>query len=100
MHLDEPVLLRRGAIDDEEDKVVVVVDLRALAEVLRVLDRERMKSEGVAEDVEVGRAIELDALVGAVREIGGKLGMPTPNIDALLGLTRLFGRVRGLYPAA
>jgi 2-dehydropantoate 2-reductase len=52
------------------------------------------------QDVESGRAIELDALVGAVREIGGKLGLPTPNIDALLGLTRLFGRVRGLYPAA
>jgi 2-dehydropantoate 2-reductase len=52
------------------------------------------------QDVESGRAIELDALVGAVREIGGKLGVPTPNIDALLGLTRLFGRVRGIYPAA
>ena len=38
------------------------------------------------QDVEAGRAIELDALVGAVREIGGKLGLPTPNIDALLGL--------------
>lgn len=50
------------------------------------------------QDVEAGRAIELDALVGAVREIGGKLGLPTPNIDALLGLTRLFGRVRGIYP--
>ena len=50
------------------------------------------------QDVEAGRAIELDALVGAVREIGGKLGLATPNIDALLGLTRLFGRVRGLYP--
>jgi 2-dehydropantoate 2-reductase len=22
----------------------------------------------------------------------------TPNIDAILGLTRLFGRVHGLYP--
>lgn len=50
------------------------------------------------QDVEAGRAIELDALVGAVREIGQRLGAPTPNIDALLGLTRLFGRVRGLYP--
>jgi len=24
----------------------------------------------------------------------------TPSIDALFGLTRLFGRVRGLYPPA
>lgn len=52
------------------------------------------------QDVEAGRAIELDAIVGAVHEIGRRLGIATPNIDALLGLTRLFGRVRGLYPAA
>ncbi|HJV60888.1 MAG TPA: 2-dehydropantoate 2-reductase [Albitalea sp.] len=52
------------------------------------------------QDVEAGRAIELDALVGAVQEIGRRLGLATPNIDALLGLARLFARVRGLYPAA
>ncbi len=51
------------------------------------------------QDVEAGRPIELDALVSAVREIGQRLGQPTPTIDALLGLTRLFGQMRGLYPA-
>ncbi|MGJ7580119.1 2-dehydropantoate 2-reductase [Variovorax sp. RHLX14] len=50
------------------------------------------------QDTEAGRAIELDAIVGAVREIGGRLGIATPTIDALYGLTRLFGRVHGLYP--
>ena len=50
------------------------------------------------QDVEAGRGIELDALVGAVREIAQRLPLPTPNIDALLGMTRLFGRVHGLYP--
>ena len=50
------------------------------------------------QDVEKGRAVELDALVSAVREIGQKVGEPTPNIDALLGLARLHARVRGLYP--
>lgn len=50
------------------------------------------------QDVEAGRPIELDAIVGAVHEIGQRIGVPTPNVDALLGLTRLFGRVRGLYP--
>jgi 2-dehydropantoate 2-reductase len=49
-------------------------------------------------DVDAGRAIELDALVTVVREIAQRLGVATPNIDALLGLTRLFARVRGLYP--
>ena len=52
------------------------------------------------QDVEAGRPIELDAIVSAVREIGARLGQPTPNIDILLGLTRLFGRVHGLYPEA
>ncbi len=50
------------------------------------------------QDVEAGRAIELDAIVGVVHEIGRRLDIATPNIDALLGLTRLFGRVQGLYP--
>ena len=52
------------------------------------------------QDVEAGRAIELDAIVGAVHEIGSRLGETMPAISALLGLTRLFGRVHGLYPAA
>jgi 2-dehydropantoate 2-reductase len=52
------------------------------------------------QDVEALRPLELDALVGAVREIGQRVGIATPNIDALFGLTRLLGRVRGLYPHA
>ena len=50
------------------------------------------------QDVEALRPLELDALIGAVREIGQRVGVATPNCDALFGLTRLFGRVRGLYP--
>ena len=50
------------------------------------------------QDVEAGRAIELDALVSAVREIAQRVGLVTPTIDALLGLARLHGRVHGLYP--
>ena len=41
------------------------------------------------QDARAGRPLELDALVGAVREIGGWVGVPTPTVDALLGLTRL-----------
>jgi 2-dehydropantoate 2-reductase len=50
------------------------------------------------QDVEAGRGLELDALVTVVHELGLRLGIATPNVDALLGLTRLFGRVHGLYP--
>jgi 2-dehydropantoate 2-reductase len=48
------------------------------------------------QDAEAGRALELDALAGAVREIGALVGVPTPAIDALYGLTRLSARARGL----
>jgi 2-dehydropantoate 2-reductase len=50
------------------------------------------------QDVEAGRPIELDAIVGAVHEIGQRLGLATPKVAALLGLARLFARMRGLYP--
>ncbi len=52
------------------------------------------------QDVQAGRAIELDAIVGAVHEVARRVGQPAPNVDALFGLTRLFGRVHGLYPEA
>ncbi|MBM3387765.1 MAG: 2-dehydropantoate 2-reductase [Betaproteobacteria bacterium] len=52
------------------------------------------------QDVQAGKPVELDALVGAVRELGALTGVPTPFTDALLGLSRLHARVRGLYPAA
>ena len=52
------------------------------------------------QDAEAGRPLELDALVGAVYEIGARVGVATPAIGALLGLTRLMARGRGLYPAA
>jgi 2-dehydropantoate 2-reductase len=52
------------------------------------------------QDVDAGRPLELDSIVGAVKELGERVGVPTPNVSALLGLTRLFGRVHGLYPEA
>jgi 2-dehydropantoate 2-reductase len=44
------------------------------------------------QDARAGRGLELDALAGAVREIGGVVGVPTPAVDALYGLTRLWAR--------
>ena len=49
------------------------------------------------QDVEAGKAVELDALVGAVKELGQLTQVETPYTDALLGLARLHARVRGLY---
>ena len=44
------------------------------------------------QDVEAGRALELDALVGAVVELGRITGTPTPTIEAIDAVTRLLAR--------
>lgn len=49
------------------------------------------------QDVEAGKAVELDALVSVVKELGELTEVPTPFTDALLGLARLQARVKGLY---
>ena len=41
------------------------------------------------QDVEAGRALELEALVGAVVELGRITATPTPTIDAIYAATRL-----------
>lgn len=44
------------------------------------------------QDVEAGRALELEALVGSVRELGRITGTPTPTIDAVYALARLLDK--------
>ncbi|HVK94286.1 MAG TPA: hypothetical protein VM571_06130 [Noviherbaspirillum sp.] len=43
-------------------------------------------------------ALEIAALATVANEMGKLVGAPTPSINALLGLVRLFARTRGLYP--
>jgi 2-dehydropantoate 2-reductase len=50
------------------------------------------------QDVEAGKAVELDALVGAVMELGALTGVPTPCTQALMGMARVHAQMRGLYP--
>lgn len=45
------------------------------------------------QDIEAGRATEVDALVGAVAELGRVAGVPTPQIDAVYAATKLLDRV-------
>jgi len=51
------------------------------------------------QDAEGGRPLEIDQLLSAPREIARALAIATPNLDALLGLTRQFAVSNGLYPA-
>ncbi len=49
------------------------------------------------QDLERGRPMEIDALVGAVAELGRLTGIATPTIDAVLALVRQLGRLRSCY---
>ena len=50
------------------------------------------------QDFERGRPIELDAIVGAVAELGRLVDLPTPAIDTVFALTRQRALLLGLYP--
>ena len=113
-----PVSALTGALTDTilADPLIHAYMLRCMAEAAAIGARigctitqsgeERMQlardlggfRTSMLQDTEAGRAIELDALVTAVHEIGGRVGIDAPNIGALLGLTRLMARGRGLYP--
>ncbi|WP_029226945.1 2-dehydropantoate 2-reductase [Burkholderia ubonensis] len=71
---------------DPEDRNAVTLKLGAMR-------------TSMLQDVDAGKPIELDALIGAVCELGVLTGVPTPYADALFGLARLHARGRGLYPA-
>jgi 2-dehydropantoate 2-reductase len=47
------------------------------------------------QDLERGRPMEIDALVGVVVEMGRLVGIPTPTIDAVLSLVKLRARIAG-----
>jgi 2-dehydropantoate 2-reductase len=115
-----PVSALTGAMSDAilDDPLVHAFMMRTMVEAATIGERigcpiaqsgeERMAlarqlgtfRTSMLQDALAGRPLELDALVGAVHEIGARVGVATPNIGALLGLTRLMARQRGLYPAA
>ncbi len=50
------------------------------------------------QDLERGRAMEIDALVTAVQELGRLVGEETPAIDMVLALVRRRAIGQGCYP--
>ncbi len=88
----------------------MMVEAQAIAEALGVrfpIDVDRRIDGGAAvgahrtsmlQDLDAGRPMEIDALVGSVAELGRLTGTPTPAIDTVLALVRLRARVAGLYP--
>jgi 2-dehydropantoate 2-reductase len=48
------------------------------------------------QDIERGRPIELDAIVGAVRDLGRLVAVPTPMIDTIYALVKQKAQILGL----
>ncbi len=49
------------------------------------------------QDLERGRPMEIDALVGSVQELGRLVDIPTPAIDTVLALIKMRARLAGCY---
>jgi len=87
----------------------MMLEAQTIAEKLGVkfpIDVERRIDGGAAvgahrtsmlQDLEQGRPMEIDALVGSVQELGRVTDTPTPTIDTVLALIKLRGRSAGLY---
>ena len=52
------------------------------------------------QDLELGRPMEIDALVTSVQELGKMVDVPTPTIDVVLTLVQQRARVAGCYSGA
>ena len=102
--LDDPLLLRfvcdamgEAARVGERFGLPIAMSPQERNQITRQLGAVRTS---MLQDVDAGRPIELDAMLASVAEMARLVAMDVPCIDALLGMTRLFGQVRGLYPAA
>jgi 2-dehydropantoate 2-reductase len=87
----------------------MMVEAQEIAEKLGVkfpIDVDRRIDGGAAvgahrtsmwQDLELGRPMEIDALVSSVQELGTLTATPTPTIDTVLALIQLRARCAGLY---
>lgn len=87
----------------------MMVEAQEIAEKLGVvfpIDVERRIDGGAAvgahrtsmlQDLDAGRPMEIDALIGSVQELGRITMTATPTIDTVMALVALRGRVSGLY---
>ncbi len=83
---------------------LMMTEAKAVAEALGVvfrigLEQRLAGAEAVGahktsmlQDVENGRALELQALLGAVIELGGITGVPTPTLEAIYAVTSLLSQ--------
>jgi len=101
-----------GMCNDPDVRPVIrtmMVEAQQVAEALGVkfaIDVDKRIDGGAAvgahktsmlQDLERGRPMEIDAIVGAVAEMGRLTEIPTPTVDAVLALVKLRARLAGCY---
>lgn len=86
----------------------MMVEAQEIAETLGVkfpIDVDRRIDGGAAvgahrtsmwQDLDAGRPMEIEALVGAVSELGALTGIATPTVDTVLALVRLRAKMAGV----
>lgn len=99
-------------IDDDEVRGVIhaiMVEAQAVGEALGVrfavdVDKRIAGAREVGEhktsmlqDLELGRPMEIDALVGSVQELARLTGVATPTIDRVLAMVKMRARLAGCY---
>ncbi|MGI8705969.1 MAG: ketopantoate reductase family protein [Sphingomicrobium sp.] len=93
--LDDPVI--RGFMAEAMDELAAIgaaigCPIGETAEDrLAVTARLGAFKSSMLQDVEAGRPIELEALLGAPREIAARAGIATPQLDRIYAMTRLLG---------
>lgn len=73
-----------GAAPDVPDRLQAIRDLGPI-------------KTSMLQDFHAGKAIELDALLGVIRELGAKAGIATPRCDAVYALVRFKAERAGCY---
>ena len=85
------------AVMAEADEVAVALGIRLPLTIDQRMDGARkvgFHKTSMLQDLESGRPMELESVVGVVIELGGKLGLPMPHTRTLYSCTRLLSQVR------
>ena len=92
-----------AAMMEEGRAVATALGVRlrmSLDERIAVAERVGPHRTSMLQDLESGRPMEIDALVGVVAELGRITGVATPTIDHVRALVVARARAAGCYPPA
>lgn len=67
------------------------------AERMTMAEKVGPHKSSMLQDLEGGRPMEIDSLLGVIAELARKLDIPTPTIDTVLALVKTRARVAGTY---